>query len=106
MSNKSPHLRFWRVLGLPDAPHDLDDGFFRQVILGLWHPTIMMPDNDYTQDELIYILRHETEHYYQHDLWIKTIWRYKNEGGKVYRRLYNYSKEQWITSFPIQSCGW
>lgn len=48
-------------------------GLMTPVILGLWHPTIMIPSNDYTQEELIYILHHETEHYYQHDLWIKAI---------------------------------
>ena len=48
-------------------------GLMTPVILGLWHPTIMIPENDYSQEELIYILRHETEHYYQHDLWIKAI---------------------------------
>ena len=48
-------------------------GLMTPAISGLWHPTILIPDNNYTQEELIYILRHETEHYYQHDLWIKAI---------------------------------
>ena len=48
-------------------------GLTTPIILGLCHPAIMIPSNDYTQEELIYILRHETEHYYQHDLWIKAI---------------------------------
>lgn len=48
-------------------------GLMTPVILGLRHPTIMIPSNDYTKEELIYILSHETEHYYQHDLWIKAI---------------------------------
>ena len=28
-------------------------------------------------------------------------WRYKSQGGKVYRRLYNYSREQWIVEWEL-----
>ncbi|HHX60280.1 MAG TPA: hypothetical protein GX707_06025 [Epulopiscium sp.] len=28
-------------------------------------------------------------------------WRYKSQGGKVYRRLYNYSREQWIGEWEL-----
>lgn len=28
-------------------------------------------------------------------------WRYKAENGKLYRRLYNYSKDQWIGEWEL-----
>lgn len=28
-------------------------------------------------------------------------WRYKSENNKVYRRLYNYSKQQWIGEWEL-----
>lgn len=28
-------------------------------------------------------------------------WRYKTENGKLYKRLYNYSKEQWIGEWEL-----
>jgi len=30
-------------------------------------------------------------------------WRYKSEGGKAYRRLYNYSREQWVGEWELVS---
>lgn len=48
-------------------------GLITPVIFGLRRPTIMIPDHEYTHEELTYILRHEMEHYYQHDLWIKAV---------------------------------
>lgn len=30
-----------------------------------------------------------------------TGWRYKSENGKVYRRLYNYSKQKWIGEWEL-----
>lgn len=30
-------------------------------------------------------------------------WRYKSENGKAYRRLYNYSKEQWVGEWELIS---
>jgi len=30
-------------------------------------------------------------------------WRYKNMGGKLYRRAYNYSKEQWVGKWELVS---
>lgn len=38
---------------------------------GFIHPKIFLPNTDYTEDELFYILRHELAHYHNHDLWIK-----------------------------------
>lgn len=48
-------------------------GLTTPVIFGLRHPTIMIPNNEYSDEELTYILHHELEHFYQHDLWIKAI---------------------------------
>lgn len=28
-------------------------------------------------------------------------WRYKTENGKLYRRLYNYSRQQWIGEWEL-----
>ncbi len=42
-------------------------------ITGLCHPTILLPDIAFTSKELEFILKHEFEHYYHHDLWIKFI---------------------------------
>lgn len=48
-------------------------GLMTPAIVGLRYPTIMIPDNEYTKEELTFILRHETEHFYQCDLWIKAL---------------------------------
>lgn len=64
LMRKKQYVNF-RVVKIP--------GLMTPVILGLRYPTIMIPDNEYTQEEFTYILRHEMEHYYQHDLWIKAI---------------------------------
>lgn len=40
-------------------------------IYGLSQPIIVLPDCEYSDEELCYILTHEAAHYYNHDLWIK-----------------------------------
>lgn len=40
-------------------------------ITGLIHPTILLPDMDFSEKETEYILNHELEHFYHHDLWIR-----------------------------------
>lgn len=32
-----------------------------------------------------------------------TVWRYKKEHGKTYKRLYDYSKKQWIGDWILVS---
>jgi len=74
------------------------------AIFGLFHPTIIIPNNDYTQEELYYIFCHETEHYYQRDLWIKVILEFLcalywwNPFSKVFRELVSKTIEMRIDS--------
>lgn len=49
------------------------DGIVSPMITGLLHPKIILPDIRFTDDELRYILNHETEHYYHHDLWLSAF---------------------------------
>lgn len=42
-------------------------------ITGLFHPIILLPNIAFTTQELEFILKHEIEHYYHNDLWIKFI---------------------------------
>lgn len=41
------------------------------MITGMVRPTVILPNVAYTDQELTYILKHEVEHYYRHDLWLK-----------------------------------
>ncbi|MDE7283433.1 MAG: M56 family metallopeptidase, partial [Lachnospiraceae bacterium] len=49
-------------------------GIKTPAIFGLIHPKILMPETDYTEKEIYYILKHEMLHYYQHDMMIKILW--------------------------------
>lgn len=40
-------------------------------ITGLIHPSILLPDMDFSAKEAEYIISHELEHFYHHDLWIR-----------------------------------
>ncbi|MDD3184015.1 MAG: M56 family metallopeptidase [Anaerostipes sp.] len=42
-------------------------------ITGFLHPTILLPDNNFSVSELTYILDHELQHYLHHDLWIRLL---------------------------------
>ncbi|MDD4369585.1 MAG: M56 family metallopeptidase [Anaerostipes sp.] len=42
-------------------------------ITGLFHPIILLPEVNFTDEELKFVLSHEIEHYYHHDLWYKLI---------------------------------
>lgn len=46
------------------------------MITGLFHPTIILPDIRFSDDELRYVLNHETEHYYHHDLWLSALLKF------------------------------
>lgn len=41
------------------------------AIVGLLHPVLVLPEEEFTSKELYYICRHEVEHYRNHDLWLK-----------------------------------
>ncbi len=49
-------------------------GINTPAVFGLIHPKILMPETDYTEKEIYYILKHEMLHYYQHDMMIKILW--------------------------------
>ena len=40
-------------------------------ITGLFHPSILLPDMDFSEKEAEYIIKHELKHFYHHDLWIR-----------------------------------
>ena len=43
------------------------------MLIGLVRPRLVVPDQDYSQQELGFILRHELTHYRRHDLWYKLV---------------------------------
>ena len=55
----------FRVLFVP--------GIQTPAILGILHPRILMPMEDYTEGEIYYILKHEMLHYYHHDMLVKIL---------------------------------
>lgn len=42
-------------------------------ITGLFHPTFYIPPVEFSPEELKCVLRHEMEHFYHHDLWIRCL---------------------------------
>ncbi len=51
----------------------LVSGIQTPAITGLLHPKILMPEVDYSEKEIYYILCHEMLHYYRHDLLVKVL---------------------------------
>lgn len=51
----------------------LVSGIQTPAIFGLLHPKILMPEVDYSEKEINYILYHEMLHYYRHDLMVKVL---------------------------------
>lgn len=46
--------------------------------IGLIHPIILLPSNNYDSCDLYYIIKHELVHFQNHDTWIKlgiNIWK-------------------------------
>ena len=41
------------------------------AIAGLIHPIIILPKTEYSNQQLQFILEHELQHYFHHDLWLK-----------------------------------
>jgi hypothetical protein len=42
-------------------------------IIGLFHPVLLLTCEDYTEEELTFILKHELTHYKRHDIWYKLL---------------------------------
>jgi beta-lactamase regulating signal transducer with metallopeptidase domain len=49
------------------------DGLASPLIIGLKKPVIVLPDIEFSIQEIHYILQHELQHYYSKDLW-KKLW--------------------------------
>jgi len=43
------------------------------MMIGFFHPTILLPDDEICPDELDYIIRHELTHYKRKDLWMNLL---------------------------------
>lgn len=43
------------------------------MLIGLFHPQILLPTADFSQEELHFILKHELVHYKRKDLWYKCL---------------------------------
>lgn len=43
------------------------------LLIGYRNPCIILPNNDYTKDQITFILKHELTHYKHHDLYIKLL---------------------------------
>ncbi len=48
-------------------------GISSPMMVGFFHPVILMPSIQLSENELTFILRHELTHFKRHDLWYKTI---------------------------------
>lgn len=44
------------------------------MMTGLFHPCILLPNEDYSSEELRLIFKHELTHYLRGDLWCKLLW--------------------------------
>ena len=49
------------------------DALISPSVYGVFHPMIIIPENVYSKDELLYVLDHELTHINQNDLLLKTI---------------------------------
>lgn len=54
-----------RLIGWKDAPCPMIMGYFR--------PVLVLPEDDYTEEQLSFIIRHEIIHYKRCDVWFKMI---------------------------------
>lgn len=43
------------------------------MIVGLFHPALLLPDENFKDSDLTFIIRHELVHYKRHDLWYKLL---------------------------------
>lgn len=43
------------------------------MLIGFFKPVIVLPKEEYSRDELFFILKHELIHYKRHDIWLKLL---------------------------------
>lgn len=43
------------------------------MLMGFFKPVIVLPKEEYSRDELFFILKHELVHYKRHDIWLKLL---------------------------------
>jgi len=59
--------KIWKVRILQDPSID------RPMVCGILYPRILLPDKEYTEDELRYILSHELAHWKNGDMWVRFV---------------------------------
>lgn len=68
---------FQRVCGrlnIPDVKMPINKNVLvhTPLVLGSLHPQVLLPENDYTEEDLELIFYHELSHYIHRDLWFKS----------------------------------
>lgn len=64
-------------------------GTYVPYIVGILRPTIILPDKEYTEEQLQVVFTHEMTHYLQKDLWLKYI-------SVVIRALHFFNPLAWV----------
>ena len=64
-------LYFYKLVRYRHLLHQLDP---LDDISGLIHPVILLPDREYSDQDLRFIFMHELNHYLHHDLWKSFFW--------------------------------
>ena len=61
-------------LNIPDVKMPINKNVLVQtpLVLGSIHPQVLLPENDYTEEDLELIFYHELSHYIHRDLWFKS----------------------------------
>lgn len=61
-------------LNIPDVKMAINKNVLVQtpLVLGSIHPQVLLPENDYTEEDLELIFYHELSHYIHRDLWFKS----------------------------------
>ena len=68
-------LRITRELEIPQGKVELllCPGVGSPLLLGLLRPRVLLPQEDYPEEQLLMMLRHELTHYRSRDLWVKAV---------------------------------
>ena len=68
-------LRITRELEIPQGKVELllCPGVGSPLLLGLLRPRVLLPREDYPEEQLLMMLRHELTHYRSRDLWVKAV---------------------------------
>ena len=69
---------FLRITGELEIPQGkvellLCPGVGSPLLLGLLRPRVLLPQEDYPEEQLLMMLRHELTHYRSRDLWVKAV---------------------------------